>query len=210
MSFNNDTDMYRCLSESSFKCFLKHVVSQIFLEQWLSCNSVRNPDLKDDFRSFQIRTRISQMKSFSKTFESKQTKRFLRKTRFPKKKCVHFNTSLVAWKETPSKSLKLILNFKFKKYALFKGEYKIKYKMFRFHAKRNPSISPKVFLFKSTGIKNIMVCYFWGGEDVIKMWSKMFEFKQTKRFLWQTRFPKGSVYMSVHHLWSEKKLPLYP
>ena len=47
--------------------------------------------------------------------------------------------------------------------------------MFRIHAKRNPSISPKVFVYKTPDIKNIMVCYFWGGEDVIKMWSKMFE-----------------------------------
>ena len=35
----------------------------------------------------------------------------------------------------------------------------------------------KSIFFKSPDIKNIMVCYFWGGEDVIKMWSKMFEIR---------------------------------
>ena len=42
--------------------------------------------------------------------------------------------------------------------------------------KESVYLSKSIF-FKSPDIKNIMVCYFWGGEDVIKMWSKMFEIR---------------------------------
>ena len=52
----------------------------------------------------------------------------------------------MVWKETPSIPLKLILNFKFEKYALFKGEYKNQKQMFRIHAKRIRLSLQKYFL----------------------------------------------------------------
>ena len=95
---------------------------------------------------FKSRTRTFNDKIFFKKFESKQTKKISSIKSFSNKILEHFfkivqkisqNLSKLVLKKTPSKPFS---NFK---YAIIKGEYKLK--MFRFHVKTNLSFSPKSF-----------------------------------------------------------------
>ena len=77
MSFNNDTDMYRCLSGSSLKCFSKTCRFSKVSSQWLSYTSVRNPDFNDDFWLFSNQGLVRSMtNSFSKSSSLKKLKIF--------------------------------------------------------------------------------------------------------------------------------------
>ena len=91
MSFNNDTDMYRCLSGSSLKCFSKTRRFSKISSQWLSYNSVRNPDFNDDFWLFSNQGLVrSKTKSFTKSSGLNKQKRLQTKTRFQNSNLEHF------------------------------------------------------------------------------------------------------------------------
>ena len=126
MPFNNDTDMYICLSESSFKCFLKHVVSLNFL------NNV--------FRILLYETRASKERKVLNQNTGFQSLRHLSSKQ--NDLCTFQYITRISKKKLPLNLKNLILNFMFKQYAFVKREYKKKKKMFRFHAKTNPSFSP--------------------------------------------------------------------